>query len=51
MVDFYNFQKDRRSGLLKVLQGENLMALATQQTETQNPEVEAPANKKPRKTQ
>jgi hypothetical protein len=39
MIDFYNFQKHRRSSLPKVLQGENPMSPATQQTETQNPEV------------
>jgi hypothetical protein len=50
MIDFYNFQKHRRSSLPKVLQGENPMSPATQQTETQNPEVgssskqEAPEN-------
>jgi len=41
MVDFYNFQKHQRSGLPKVLQGENLMSPATQQTETQNLEAES----------
>jgi hypothetical protein len=50
MIDFYNFQKHQRSSLLKVLQGENPMSPATQQTETQNPKVgssskqEAPEN-------
>jgi hypothetical protein len=39
MIDFYNFQKHRRSSLPKVLQGENPMSPATQQTETQNPEA------------
>jgi hypothetical protein len=50
MVDFHNFQKHRRSSLPKLLQGENPMSLATQQTKTHNPEVgssskqEAPEN-------
>jgi hypothetical protein len=39
MIDFNNFQKHQRSNLLKVLQGENPMSPATQQTETQNPEA------------
>jgi hypothetical protein len=39
MVEFYNFQKHRRSGLPKVLQGKILKSLDTQQAETQNPEV------------
>jgi hypothetical protein len=45
MVDFYNFQKQRRSSISKVLQGENLMSPATQQTETQNPEVKSSSKK------
>jgi hypothetical protein len=39
MIDFYNFQKHQRSSLPKLLQGENPMSPATQQIETQNPEV------------
>jgi hypothetical protein len=39
MDDFYNFQKHRRSGLLKLLQGKSLKSLDTLQTETQNPEA------------
>jgi hypothetical protein len=38
-IDFYNFQKHRRASLPKILQGENPTSLATQQTETQNPEI------------
>jgi hypothetical protein len=41
MVEFYNFQKHRRSGLPKVLQRENPKSLATQQTETQNPQAKS----------
>jgi hypothetical protein len=37
MDEFYNFQKHRRSGLPKVLQGKSLKYLDTKQTETQNP--------------
>ena len=39
MVDFYNFQKQRRSSLQKLLQGENPMSPTTQQTKTRNLEV------------
>jgi hypothetical protein len=39
MIDFYNFQKNQRSSLLKVLQGENPISPGTQQIETQNPEA------------
>jgi hypothetical protein len=39
MAEFYNFQKHRRSGLPKVLQGKSLKSPDTQQAETQNPEV------------
>jgi hypothetical protein len=39
MDEFYNFQKHRKSGLPKLLQGEILKFPATQQTKTQNPEA------------
>jgi len=39
MVGFYNFQKHRKRGLPKVLQGKSLKSLDTQQAKTQNPEV------------
>jgi hypothetical protein len=39
MIDFYNFQKHRRSSLPKELQGENPMSPTTQQTNTQNPKA------------
>jgi hypothetical protein len=41
MAKFYNLQKHRRSDLPKVLQGKRLKSPATQQTETQNLEVES----------
>jgi len=39
MDEFYNFQKHRKSGLPKLLQGEILKFPATQQIKTQNPEA------------
>ena len=39
MDEFYNFQKHRRSGLPKVLQGKSLKYPDTQQTKIQNPEA------------